>query len=196
MTGLNNCKKFSELVDWVRANGLSEDDFYKLAEPTMLGLNRAGLLKMAVQYSEAHELILDLDEAYRNRLDELFDELVPSSGKAGSMAGELVRAVSRIAYRYYNDGDMLDVGYGRETCNPAGRFLSMHGDENIRRNIDRLGKHVSEERYEVLLQGLIRAAVDYIEAHPELKNEETEDMFKYFDPKRDFDDEDDEDEYE
>ena len=196
MTGLNNCKKFSELVDWVRVNGLSEEDFYKLAEPTMAGLERKGLLHMVSQYCEAHDLLLDTEKPYENRLGDLFDELVPSSDKADSVAGELVRAASRIAYRYYNDGDMLDVGYGRETCNPAGRFLSMHGDENIRRTIDRLGKHVSEERYEVLLQDLIRAAVDYIEAHPELKNEETEDMFKYFDPKRDFDDEDDEDEYE
>ena len=74
MTGLSNCKKFSELVDWVRANGLSEDGFYKLAEPTMQGLKRAGLFNMAVQYSEAHGFVLDLAETYRNRIDELFEE--------------------------------------------------------------------------------------------------------------------------
>lgn len=194
MTGLSNCKKFSELVDWVRANGLSEDGFYKLAEPTMQGLKRAGLFNMAVQYSEAHGFVLDLAETYRNRIDELFEELVPMTGKADSRAGELVRAVSRIGHRYYNDGDMLDVGYGRETCNMAGRFLGMYGDWNIRRTINELAKRMSEERYEVVLQDLIRAAVDYIEAHPELRSEETEDMFDYFNPEHDWDD--DEDEYE
>ena len=61
------------------------------------------------------------------RFDELFDELVPMSGKADSLAGEIIRAVSRIVYRYYNDGDIVGVGYGNETCNPAARFLTVCG---------------------------------------------------------------------
>ena len=39
------------------------------------------------------------------RLNKLFEELVPVTGKADSMAGELVRAVSWIGYRFFNDGD-------------------------------------------------------------------------------------------
>ena len=27
--------------------------------------------------------------------------------------------MSRIGYRFYNDGDQLGIGYGKETCNPA-----------------------------------------------------------------------------
>ena len=57
------------------------------------------------------------------RINELFEELVPGSGKAESLAGELVRAMARIGYRWYNDGDQVGIGYGRETCNPAARFL-------------------------------------------------------------------------
>ena len=57
------------------------------------------------------------------RINKLFKELVPETGKADSLAGELVRAMSRIGYRFYNDGDQLGIGYGKETCNPAGRFL-------------------------------------------------------------------------
>ena len=53
------------------------------------------------------------------RINELFKELVPETGKADSLAGELVRAMSRIGYRFYNDGDQLGIGYGKETCNPA-----------------------------------------------------------------------------
>ena len=41
-------------------------------------------------------------------------------GRSGSA---IIRAFSRIAYRFENDGDMLGKGYGRETCNPAGRYL-------------------------------------------------------------------------
>lgn len=54
-----------------------------------------------------------------DRINKLFKELVPETGKADSLAGELVRAMSRIGYRFYNDGDQLGIGYGKETCNPA-----------------------------------------------------------------------------
>mgnify|MGYP000720050087 CR=1 FL=1 len=37
------------------------------------------------------------------RINKLFKELVPETGKADSLAGELVRAMSRIGYRFYND---------------------------------------------------------------------------------------------
>ncbi len=57
------------------------------------------------------------------RINQLFEELVPASGKAENLAGELVRAMARIGYRWYNDGDQVGIGYGRETCNPAARFL-------------------------------------------------------------------------
>ena len=49
------------------------------------------------------------------RINKLFEELVPVSGKAESLAGELIRAMSRIAYRFYNDGDQVGMGYGKET---------------------------------------------------------------------------------
>ena len=57
------------------------------------------------------------------RISALFEELVPASGKAATVAGEIVRAINRLAYRNYNDGDHVGVGYGRETCNPAARYL-------------------------------------------------------------------------
>ena len=48
-----------------------------------------------------------------------------------SLAGELVRAMARIGYRWYNDGDQVGIGYGRETCNPAARFLIHKGNKEV-----------------------------------------------------------------
>ena len=59
MDELSNCKKFSDVVDVVKAHKLTADEFYKIAEPTMLGLEKAGLLHMIGQYCEAHEFSLD-----------------------------------------------------------------------------------------------------------------------------------------
>ena len=106
------------------------------------------------------------------RINKLFKELVPETGKADSLAGELVRAMSRIGYRFYNDGDQLGIGYGKETCNPAGRFLGVY----------------SEEAYEKVLDILCGAVADYVEQNPDLRNQPTEDMWDFKDEEEDQDD--------
>ncbi len=67
----------------------------------------------------------------RDKVDALFQKLVPPMGKADSLAGEMIRAACRIGYRFYNDGDQLGIGYGKETCNAAGRFLIKQSNDKI-----------------------------------------------------------------
>lgn len=55
--------------------------------------------------------------------EDWFDILVPRSGKAPTVAGEIVRAVNRLAYRYWNDGDLFYEDYGRETCGSSAAYL-------------------------------------------------------------------------
>lgn len=43
--------------------------------------------------------------ALQDDYNRLYDELVPSSGKADTIEGEVMRAASKIVYRHYNDGD-------------------------------------------------------------------------------------------
>lgn len=65
-------------------------------------------------------LTLEQDQIWEN----LWNEYVPMSGTASTVGGEILRAMSRIIYRFYNDGDMVGVGYGNETCNSSDRYLS------------------------------------------------------------------------
>lgn len=127
------------------------------------------------------------------RLCDLFDGLVPMSGKADSLAGELVRAASRIGYRFFNDGDQLGIGYGRETCNPAGRFIIANTPREVGDTVAILWGQADEDFYETHLDAMIGAIVDYIEANPQLRNEPTQDMWSYRNEYEDVD-EDDEDE--
>lgn len=118
------------------------------------------------------------------RIDELFEELVPSVGPAESPAGEIVRAVSKIGYRFYNDGDHIAVGYGNETCNAPARFL-IH-------NLPRSGSDIvvqmwglnNDNDYEDGLNDLIDYVVEYIDDNPELREpwENPDDMLNYDDP--------------
>lgn len=133
-----------------------------------------------------------------DRLNTLFEELVPASGKADSLAGELVRATSRIGYRFFNDGDQLGIGYGKETCNPAGRFLIKKAPKEIGDLVAGLWGMYSEAGYEAVLDILVGKVADYIEANPDLRKQPTEDMWDFRDKDEDVDDswEDEEDEYE
>ena len=49
--------------------------------------------------------------AYSKELLELYNKLVPDTGDAQTVHGELVRAVSRLGYEYYNNGNC-------NACNP------------------------------------------------------------------------------
>ena len=57
------------------------------------------------------------------RISVLFDKLVPGSGNADTVEGEIIRAINRIIYRWGNDGDHFARGYGAETAGPAHSFL-------------------------------------------------------------------------
>ncbi len=130
------------------------------------------------------------------RLNDLFEELVPMEGKAENLAGELVRATARIGYRFYNDGDHLNIGYGRETCNPAGRFLVAKTPREIGDLVAALWGMESDDGYEAVLDILVGKVADYIEAHPELREQTTEDMWSHRNECEDVEDyEDDEDDY-
>jgi len=121
---------------------------------------------------------------YEKRNIELFKELVPAEGFAESVAGELVRAVNRICYRYYNDGDIIGVDYGNETCNPAARYIMQEfKGTNMANVVDSLWGYENYDIYGHGLELLVRHMVDYIDGHPELKSEENVwDMLEFTEP--------------
>ncbi len=126
-----------------------------------------------------------------NAISALFDELVPARGKADTVAGEIIRAVNRIAYRSYNDGDHVGVGYGKKTCNPAARYLMANAGEVVEVTTRNLWGVRDDDRYDELLEALEDAVLHHLETHPELKKTpNTEDMLDYRDNTYDVDDED------
>lgn len=127
------------------------------------------------------------------KINSLFDELVPASGKADTVAGEIIRAISRIGYRNYNDGDHVGVGYGKETCNPAARYLMKKAGEEVADAIADLWGLEPDDLYDERLSDLEEKVLFYIEQHPELKTmPNSEDMWDYRDKTEDVDDEEDE----
>lgn len=131
-------------------------------------------------------------EDLKVRINEKFERLVPATGKADTVAGEIVRAMCRIGYRWYNDGDMIGKGYGKETCNPAARFLGAKVDDAtahliwvLMYELDYLPDDLYEEKLDEVLAGVL----DFLDAHPELESVPNEEnMFAYENPDEDVDD--------
>lgn len=124
-----------------------------------------------------------------HRLNELFEELVPASGKADCLAGEIVRAVVRIGYRFFNDGDRLGVGYGKETCNPAGRFLRKKLPYDLACLVCKIwDPGYNDVVYEHYLDVLCDKVAEYVDSHPELREQPTDDFWDYMDREEDVDD--------
>ena len=78
--------------------------------------------------------------------------------------------------------------YGKETCNPAARFLIHKGNKEVSDLAAAIWGLHSEEAYEKLLDLLAGAVADYVEGHPELRALPTIDMWDLRDKYEDVDD--------
>ena len=127
----------------------------------------------------------------------LFDALVPGRGDADNLGGELLRAAERIAYRYYNDGDMAGEGYGRETVNPAVRYMMFAVRpttsplysivKDFYRFVERSYVNVSAKEYEFMVMRLLKLTVIHIVENKLWDVPNENDMLDFRDPNVDVD---------
>ena len=119
--------------------------------------------------------MLDLNNE-TTTLAELYDKYVPMTGKADTVAGEIIRAFARINYRYFNDGDCIGYGYGRETVSPCSRYLKKTvKDEKVKEDLKKLYLSYQSEvydsissRYSFYLSKLSKDIMNYLKSNKRL----------------------------
>ena len=116
---------------------------------------------------------------------------VPGEGKSNNLAGEMTRAMNRIIYRYYNDGDHINLGYGKETTNAAARFLIEFGNAEVRKTIEELFDDPyafnSDDSYEDMITYAAQNLLEDLEENPKLQEASTQDMWDWYDADEDKD---------
>ena len=135
------------------------------------------------------------------RISVLFDKLVPGSGNADTVEGEIIRAINRIIYRWGNDGDRFWSGYGAETAGPPMEYLTDASDIPLELRTkfrawenDNFGQDYNEKE----LEDLAQIALQYVEmkVKEDDLSQNDDDIFnygqKYIDHVRDMEDEEDE----
>lgn len=156
------------------------------------------LKKKTKSIVDKNKKILTGKSSYEDKFSALFHEYVPSSGKSDTLGGEIIRAVNKIEYRWYNDGDVYFTGYGKETCGPAAKFLvSIYDDDHD--YLEELGNMLIDfadkisqddsyyspgsfdeymnKKYDSFVRSLKRTSIDIVTDHPELFTEDTGDMY-------------------
>ena len=110
----------------------------------------------------------DQIEELSNSVEELRDKYVPSMGAAETLGGEMIRALDRITYRYYNDGDKVDEGYGIETVNGSYRFLRSALPYAARKVANVELTTLNDDEYEKRLINLWIVTLNYLEENPDV----------------------------
>lgn len=133
--------------------------------------------------------IIDSNESAKDILEKIFDEYVPASGKSDIVAVELARAYAKISGRWYNDGDVLFIGYGIETCGRPFNYIAYTLDSDVFSIVDNFSKEMSnnsytadevyeyaDEHYEDVLDDIANAIVTWMRNNPGACLWETDDM--------------------
>jgi len=141
------------------------------------------------------------------RNEPLYDELVPGQGASDYVEGEMMRAINRIIYRFYNDGDKFWEDYGTETAGPAHSYLinSDRIPQEIRSKLESIFDEIvhvyEDEAYTVAVKKALGVVLDYVESKEGNYTEHGEDLFdydaeyEYEEEEDEYDYDDDEDEY-
>ena len=78
--------------------------------------------------------------------------------------GKMLRAINRLIYRYYNDGDKYYEGYGTETAGPAHSFL-VNANHPLKAMMNRLFREfISDGEYEKMLNSILNVILTHIES--------------------------------
>lgn len=97
--------------------------FKRAAESAKQKAHDVKIAELKEKYKDVLALLDDDSRKAEDIIDSLHESLVPSSGKADTVMGEIVRAWERIAYRTFNDGDVWFCGYGIETLSESVKYL-------------------------------------------------------------------------
>jgi len=98
------------------------------------------------------------------RSEVYFEQLIPNVGKCDTVEGEMLRAINRIIYRQFNDGDYFFEGYGCETAGPAHAYLIK--ESPIAKKLDKIfsSTEFNYIQYDDAMYTALETILDYIDS--------------------------------
>lgn len=99
-----------------------------------------------------------VDCGYYDKFDGINDKYLPVSGEGETKATQIVTAVNKLVYKWYNDGDVFDntkylEGWANDLSSYA-NWLYHHTNESVQKILDTVFDCYGDSEYENLLQEL------------------------------------------
>lgn len=117
--------------------------------------------------------------------DAMYERYVPACGKCNTLGGEILRAINRIIYKFYNDGDTVSRYYSSSYNHSYGaeKFLYKHvPGYALMRNIG----YDEISRFEKAACKNLKHIVDYLRNNPALFEVENHEDFLDLSPKEEW----------
>ena len=108
-------------------------------------------------------MAVDWDYYNSEKIARISAEYLPKVGQGDTMATQIVTVVSKLVYKWYNDGDVYDntyylLNWGNDLSSYA-NWLYQYTDENIQNILEGV-KKCNEDDYEDLLKELTDTLFD------------------------------------
>lgn len=95
---------------------------------------------------------------YFNKFDGISDKYLPIKGEGSTKATQIVTAVSKLVYKWYNDGDVFDNTYHLEgwwnDLSSYANWLYHHTTEEVQEILNGIKNCYTDSDYENLLKEL------------------------------------------
>lgn len=100
--------------------------------------------------------------SYFDKFEEITNKYLPARGEGDTMATQVVTAVCKLVYKWYNDGDVFDntgalSGWANDLSSYANWLRKYTGAREI---LDRISRCFTESDYEDLLKDLADMMLD------------------------------------
>lgn len=156
-----------------RGRQMYEDEQRQAAEAIRQQQLQAKRDTLAREYAEVEsELESDLANLTYgvDMIDTYCNYFVPDSGKADTIGGEIARAMNRILYRSWNDGDMFYEGDGIGTCLSSVAYLcDESGCDSIISMFRRIADNQLEDKqYDDAIDKIAIKLANYLKENPNL----------------------------
>lgn len=135
---------------------------------------------------------------YYNKFESVTEKYLPEQGEGETKATQIVTAVNKLVYKWYNDGDVFDnTGYLEGWANDLSDYanwLYHHTTEKVQTILNKVYECCSESEYEDLLKELTDELLDekYLVKQNEVEKEFTiydyDGKFKFVESYNDEDD--------
>lgn len=113
---------------------------------------------------------MSVDWGYYNKFDDILNQYLPDRGQGDSFASQVVTAVTKLVYKWYNDGDVYDntkwlEGWANDLSSYA-NWLRKYCGQEVESYLDSIWDCQSDEMYEDLLKNVADELLDeyYLES--------------------------------